>query len=456
MMRLIEKGLMYGNLHHVSSRALIERYNRALKHLTGKETKLQDFHIDISGFSPEIGDEFGDPLYLNPNGCNRMFIILSTQQKSSPLLHAKFSASHGILQKFIDDNESQLFALTARDAVAGELVNSVYSVTSAADLFQIRQIEVEADTTDSHVEDARALADRIERFQKEQDAWWDDVLIAEMIELAKQTGDITKNPVRLDNGTYRQDSFYAAHFGGLYIFRDVPKPAAISMTGDDLGPLPIENVYTAGDRTRIARFLEQNGLVDSIISAPGLDAGALLRQRLDFIIVDAASDAGEDLTGVRRRDLRALARRHADKLPQEFHGLNRLLAWVETGADWPLITSEHPAYFYTLRAAQGPNRDLVNMMLSELTPMDIRQLFICHKEVFYRTYNTWGEAKKEYVANFLAEEYAVDKAGTRAQLFGPEPGMDAEPPATKAADELDNMIDRVGPWGAVKRRSPWH
>jgi hypothetical protein len=91
MNRLIQSGLMFGNLIHVASPALVERYNRALKHLTGRTTSQTDFHIDISGFSPEIGDELGDPLYLNHNGVNRQFILLTTQQKTAPLLDAKFS-----------------------------------------------------------------------------------------------------------------------------------------------------------------------------------------------------------------------------------------------------------------------------------------------------------------------------------------------------------------------------
>ena len=49
MNHLIQRGLMFGNLIEVSSPALIERYNRAMKHLTGKTTKLTDFHIDLSG-----------------------------------------------------------------------------------------------------------------------------------------------------------------------------------------------------------------------------------------------------------------------------------------------------------------------------------------------------------------------------------------------------------------------
>ncbi len=94
--------LMFGNLIRVDSPALIERYNRALEGLTGKRTQLPDFHIDISGYSPEIGDELGDDLYLNPNGCNRQFIILTTDQRRAPLLNAKFSTSRGILRQFIE------------------------------------------------------------------------------------------------------------------------------------------------------------------------------------------------------------------------------------------------------------------------------------------------------------------------------------------------------------------
>ena len=147
MRRLIEKGLMFGNLFHVSTPALVERYNRALDHLTGRRTALTDFHVDLSGYSPEIGDEFGDQLYLNHNGVNRQFILLSTEQKSCPLLNVKFSTSREILTHFIADNEAQLFALTATDAVAGELVNSVFDVSDPDRLFEVARVRIEADTT---------------------------------------------------------------------------------------------------------------------------------------------------------------------------------------------------------------------------------------------------------------------------------------------------------------------
>jgi len=457
MKRLIKAGLIYGNLFHVDSAALVGRYNRALGHLTGKKTGLTDFYIDISGFSPEVGDALNDPLYLNPNGCNRQFILLSPKQKTAPLLHPKFSTSRRILRQFIGENEPQLFALTARDAVAGEMVNSVYNLDSAAKLFRIRQVEIEADTTRSHIEEAETLLRKIKQFETQPDAWWDEALIGDMIELAKVSGDILQNPVALKHHSFRQDSFYSDHFGGIYIFRDLPHPAAISVDDPDgLGALPIDETIGFDDRNEIARFLEKNDLVESIISTTGLDTVALLQTRLDFILVDTAAHAGEDLTGLDRMALRRATRRYLGDLPEAFHALGDLLRWVETGNDWPKITSEHPAYFYTLRAAQGAHRNLVNMLLSDLCPLDFRQLFICHKEAFYRAYRTWPEAKKSYVVDFLSRTYIGHKAATRAALFGVVSGkaLAATPKIPKKPKKpapKDDLIRRVGPWGAVRR-----
>ncbi|WP_373354583.1 DUF6638 family protein [Pseudoroseicyclus sp. CXY001] len=457
MHRLIARGLMFGNLIRVDSPVLVERYNRALKSLTGRTTALEEFHIDISGYAPEIGDEFGDPLYLNHAGVNRQFILLTTAQRTAPLLDAKFSTSRAILRQFIDANERELFALTARDAVAGELVNSVYRAETAAKLFDIRQITVEADTTAGTVATAERLGALIDRFKAEEHAWWDDALIAEMIGLAKETGDLARNPVRLKKMTFAQDNFWTALFGGLYLFRSVAAPAVIAARLEGLGPLPLP-VIPFSARNELARFLKDNGLAEPIVEARGIDAAAILHQKMDFITAELAAVMGESLAGATRRDLRALGRKYAQHLPPEWQGLAALTRWAEAGGPWPKIDSEHPAYFYTLRAAKGPDAPLVNQLLAELTPLDIRQLFICHKEAFYRAYATWPEAKKTYVADFLAGEYMVDKAGTRDALFGHEAPM-AEPapapgPWSRSREQARpaDVIDAVGPWGSIGRR----
>lgn len=449
MNRLIKSGLMFGNLIHIGSPALVERYNRALKHLTGKTTKLTDFYIDISGYSPEVGHELGDPLYLNHAGVNRQFILLTTQQKTAPLLDAKFSTSRSILRQFIENNEPALFALTARDAVAGELVNSVYDMATPARLFDIRRVTIEADTTGGAIKQAAKLDAKVDEFLNKEDAWFDDVLIAEMISLAGETGDIVRNPVTLKEMSFEQRNFWADHFGGVYLFQEMDHPALI--TGGDKDAfenLPVKYVFDLEDRNRIAKFFDYNDLVEPVVKARGIDAGAILRQKMDFILVDALADSGTTLKGRTRADMRRLARQNADKLPEEFHALAALVNWAENGGPWPSITSDHPAYFYTLRAADHPDADLINMVLSALGPKDIRQLFICHKPLFYRTYAGWTDTKKEYVVEFLLNEYQVDKLGTRAALFGRDAPMEETRPQRPGRDE---RASRVGPWGPVRR-----
>ncbi len=67
----------------------------------------------------------------------------------------------------------------------------------------------------------------------------------------------------------------------------------------------------------------------------GIDAAAILRQKMDFIVVDAAQEAGVDLAGATRADIRALARRHAATCRRNFAGWPRCSKWAEDGGKWP-------------------------------------------------------------------------------------------------------------------------
>ncbi|SDD69925.1 hypothetical protein SAMN05421538_102234 [Paracoccus isoporae] len=444
MKRLIEKGLMFGNLIRVDSPAWVARYNRALKLVAGRETALSEFHIDLAGYSPEIGDEIGDMDYLNPAGAHRQFILLTTEQKTAPLLNADLSVLRDLLQLFIRENESQLFSLTARDAVLGEMDDRVWQVSAPADLLQIGRIRISADTTGNHVAGADKLTALIERFRSEPDGWYDDVLIARMIAQAKETGDVIRNPIRLEAGDYEVPDFWTSQFGGVYVFRSPREPAMIFRDAElmasahDRPDLSGVKLIALGDTNAIAMWLARNALAEPIVTAKGADGAAILRQKIDFILVDAATRLGIDTGDATRSALRRAAARMGEGLPPEIRGLSALLRYAEEGGAWPVIDSADPAYFYAIRAAATPARELVNQMLTELAPHDVRALFILNKPLFYAAYQGWDEAKKDYVANHLAREYQIDKQGTRDALFGAEPSMKEPPPI-------------AGPWGKARR-----
>ena len=107
-------------------------------------------------------------------------------------------------------------------------------------------------------------------------------------------------------------------------------------------------------------------------------------------------------------------------MPEEFNGLMDIWRWADLGGTYPRLEPDHPGYFYAFRSTQNPDRDLVNMLLAELSPLDFRQLFICHKDLFYDAYRTWPDSHREFVAQYLEADYAMDKAKSRQELFGEE------------------------------------
>ncbi|MGB0798810.1 MAG: DUF6638 family protein [Planktomarina sp.] len=441
MKRLIEKGLMFGNLVSVTSPILIDRYNRALERLTGRTTALLDFHIDISGYSPEVGEELNDPLYLNPRGVNRQFIILSPDQKHAPLLDAQFSFSRDQIRGFIDANEAALFALTARDAVAGELVNSVFDVSSPARLLDIRRIEVEADTTEDILRNAADLTGKIKHFMADDMAWQDDVLIAQMIGLAKTTGDVTRNPVTLTLPDTSISHFWTAHYDGAFVFRFGDATTIIATEPAYFEALLDVTILGLDDSHEIANFLFAHSLVEPILDARGVKGAAIVQRKMDMMVAHAAAEGKTAEIPFGTSGLRRLARRMVDDLPSAYFDLAALHRWATADGAWPRITAEDPAYFYSLRATAGPERDLVNRLLAALTPLDLRQMFICHKEAFYGQYAKMPEAMKQFTANFLEQEYQGNKAATRDALFG----------QSARVASVDHRIAAVGPWGAVRR-----
>ena len=112
--------------------------------------------------------------------------------------------------------------------------------------------------------------------------------------------------------------------------------------------MPLSPAMDLSQRNAVADWLERNGLVEPIVQARGLDAAAVLRQKMDFILVEAAETLGIDIGDARRTELRKVAYRLGDSLPEEFLGLASLLRWVEGAGPWPRITSEHAAYFLSL------------------------------------------------------------------------------------------------------------
>src|SRR5688572_5207177 len=101
---LRDSELIYGRLLSIDQPHLIDRYNKALVAFGLAPTGLKTFDIDRTGFSPQVAEELGDPLYLDPNEVNRRFIILTPAQQDLPVVHTAFSNTSQLLYEFFEKN----------------------------------------------------------------------------------------------------------------------------------------------------------------------------------------------------------------------------------------------------------------------------------------------------------------------------------------------------------------
>jgi hypothetical protein len=221
MQRLIENKLIHGQLLEIAEPHLVERYNQALEGFSLKRVKLKKF-------SPEVAKELGDPQYLDPNGVNRRFIILTPDQIDLPVINSAFSNTEDLLYQFIEKNAKALFAITIKDVLYGEIEDSVFEVKDIEDLLSIEQVEFRVSTATNLLGKTSELQLMVDRLLKEPDAWRDDEMLSRMVEHAKTTGDIRENALVPKEVLFLQRTFWTSHFGGVYVFIEDAQTTVIS------------------------------------------------------------------------------------------------------------------------------------------------------------------------------------------------------------------------------------
>ncbi|MEM0898501.1 MAG: DUF6638 family protein, partial [Pseudomonadota bacterium] len=157
MNRLYENDLIYGRLLPIDQPHLVQRYNDALKAFDIPPTELSTFGIDRTGFSPEVAEELDNYDYLDPNGINRRFIILTPRQQNLPVVHTRFSNTDALMHEFFAANLRVINALTIKDVIYGEIEDSVSEIADIDDLLSIEKVEFKVLSADDVIGKANRL-----------------------------------------------------------------------------------------------------------------------------------------------------------------------------------------------------------------------------------------------------------------------------------------------------------
>lgn len=425
MNRLLETELIYGRLLEIAEPHLIERYNKALEGFGLRKTALNAFDIDMTGFSPQIADELGDKDYLDPNRVNRRFIIMTPEQENLPVVHTSFSNTAGLMHEFFAANARAINAITIKDALYGEIEDSVSMVESLEDLLSINEVRFRVLSAENVLDKAAELRQLVDRLQSEEEAWRDDAMLNRMVELAKLTGDIRQNTLVPDQLVFRHDAFWANHFGGVYIFLDGRNTTVIC---DANAPgfrrsRPWQVSYISiNDHQRVYDFLAQTGRIE-LPRASWVEASGLFKHRSDMILRQLVNEAEPDAGTLMadtvwmqtwlHRNSAIITRDGAYPFLQD--ALRKIAA---TGSI--RMEDVKPEWRFMLVRARAEHADqwLVNRLIAQMVPADFVSRFIFDKQGFYASYERYSEKFREYVVSTLTGTYLRDKKQFRQRLYG--------------------------------------
>lgn len=422
---LRDNELIYGRLLPVTEKHLIERYNKALVAFGLPATKLTSFEIDRTGFSPQIAEELGDPLYLDPQEVNRRFIILTPAQADLPVVHTAFSNTSQLLYEFFEGNSRAIDALTIKDVIYGEIEDSVAKVENVEDLISINQVEFRVLSAEDVVGKATELATLVDRLKQEPNAWRDDAMLERMVELAKVCGDIRENALVPDHVIFRHNAFWTSHFGGLYVFVD---PDTTTVICDPSAPgfrrsRPWQVSYLSiTDADKVFRFLASTNRIE-LPRASWIEASGYLEHRAEMTI--AALVRADDPKGGREQLdkvwLQTWILSHAAQINAEgtFPFLNAAKREIVQLGQLKLEEAFPQHRFQVVRAKPDhPDAWLTNRLISDFVPADFVSRYVFNKQGFYRDYEALPEGWRAYVVNTLKSTYLKDKETFRARLYG--------------------------------------
>jgi hypothetical protein len=421
---LYDNELIYGRLLTIDEPHLIERYNKALASFGEKPTKLKAFDVDRTGYSPQIAKECGNADYLDPNGVNRRFIILTPAQAELPVVHTAFSNTDELMYEFFAGNSRAINATTIKDVIFGEIEDSVSEVDDIEDLLSIKQVEFRVMSANDTLGKAAELRTLVDKLKGEPEAWRDNGLLNRMVELAKEAGDIRENALVPDQVVFRHNAFWTSHFGGIYVFID-DKMTTVIASPDSPGfrrSRPWQVSYLSINETEnIYKFLASTGRID-LPRASWLETSGFLEHRAEMVIRDLVrrAEPKQDMSKIDAIWLQTWMHRNAGLITKDgsFPFLNAAKREAaETGRIDPGEVEPDKRFLLLRGKPDHPDAWLVNRLITEFVPSDFVSKYVFNKQGFYTDYQSYAKPWQEHVVETLKSTYLTDKAALRKRLY---------------------------------------
>jgi hypothetical protein len=395
--------IVYSDLFTIDG-VLVERYNKALEHITGKRTALKSFRIDKRGKSPEIMEELGVD-YLNLGISHRYTIIVSPDQKDAPLIFETTSYDNNVLDMMFTQNTATIHKITQSEAMYAEIDDQVNAIHCVDDLINLNNIRIEMRTAESTLRNMRKLLQMSDELGDDKNILSGEY-INTMLDLVSKVGDARK--ISMPTVVEKQiNNLHVELFGGVYLLRNLPNKIRIH---NNLFLTRNENFKDQYPNTIIMRMNEPE-LIDVLYEFGLIDYEPnLIERRQVEMENEHFISKGIVVTEMSEIERKRAFLKYSNGFPEswnEMQEIRRKITAYRNGAsyrkksklsdyEFELISSMSPATKIKL-AVPKTEKALMNHMLSELDPTDLVRLYTYNRHEFMKAFSQEHVGKKDYM-----------------------------------------------------------
>ena len=415
MKELREIGLYGRGLIEVNTLNLVQRYNRCLQDIGLTTTKLKKFRVDGWGWSPEIAEEQGTPYYLSHNPADAFAIIVSPDQQNKPIYFPHHSFDRRLMRHVFDSAYPQIVNLTMQTALWLDIDTAVQRYLGPEDLLMVDSISIEGHTSDKIMTAAKKQRDLVHQIKEINTAWDNATLRKEIIESAKEYGDLRHKNLVIPTLAYNDVvNFYSRLFGGVFIFREVAGIPYLIIVEDKEKSLHVDTqkdtTFYLRD-TSLPEVLFKRGLIEIDLEWCK-NHRKYLRHLMACVTVDAISEDFPEVVfdelhaGQRKQYIAEL--KEQKRLPSPYHEIQRFVRKLGESASDPevkLSMESRLAIARPNKKLKEAAQDVVWMLLAKLNKIDPLRLYTHDKEEFFKTYTLWSRGKQTWAANMINSLY---------------------------------------------------
>ncbi|MBC2845246.1 DUF6638 family protein [Winogradskyella flava] len=408
MDKLKQANLYRSELIPVSGK-LVERYNKCLKTLGFKETKLKSFSVDGVGWSPEVAEERKDVHYLNHGDANPHGIIISPLQKGKPVYLPFHSFDREMMQHVFRTHGRKINDITRDSAICIDFDQDIDVFYEPLDILKYDDVSITFRLIDNLEEKQKEQLRLVDKFRREHN-FIDETIHKELLDSAKAHGDLRDRDLSLHPLHFSTGSFYTRAFDGVYLLRDFIKPIVVFESKDVYKEAIKDTVHDV-----LIYHIEQPELVDKlkdhiiiecdleyIVKTPNYN------RIKKFELYQSLKETEHPIKEI--LDSKSLLKSYLNKIDikarKQVMGVELYLDKLERSNAYKIEDMVDQSMYFALHqphsSLSAEHRDLIHKLLINIAPKDVLFLYWYDKEQFYKSYETWDDSFRDWVIDTIS------------------------------------------------------